>query len=93
MAGRGQRGTGPLAFVLIVHPPLRPVIEALLFDGEATVLAECFLEVRGDVSVTLGALVAVRLSRYLRQSFFIYPWLPSFLQCSGNHQYSEHLTH
>jgi len=37
------------------------VIEALLFDDEATVLADGFLDVRGDVPVALGALVRARL--------------------------------
>jgi hypothetical protein len=37
------------------------VIEALLFDDEATVLADGFFDVRGDVPVALGALVRARL--------------------------------
>jgi hypothetical protein len=61
VTGCGQRGAGPLPFVRIVRPPLRPVVEALLFDDEATVLADGFLDVRSDLAVTLGTLVPARL--------------------------------
>jgi hypothetical protein len=37
------------------------VIETLLFDDEATVLADIFFDVRSDVTVALGTLVGARV--------------------------------
>jgi len=61
------------------------VIDTLLFDDEATVLTDRFLDVRRDVSVALGTSVCVRL----RLDVFVEASFVDVSRCHCSHRIQE----
>jgi len=95
MASRSEWGSRSLALLVVVRPPLRPVIDTLFVDYQATVFADRFDRVRGDPAVALGTLVRARF----RSDVFVESALVDVSGCHGFHrvqgtrQYGEPLTH
>ena len=77
VAGRSEWSPRSLALLVVVRPPLRPVIDALFVDDQATVLADRFDRVRGDPAVALGTLVCASIeSRLLTINFEVLSFQP-----------------
>jgi len=95
VAGRSEWSTRSLALFVVVRPPLRPVIDTLFVDDQATVLADRFDRVRGDSAVALGTLIRTRF----RSDVFVEAGFVDVSGCHRSHrvsetrQYSEPLTH
>ncbi len=79
VASRSKWRTRSLALLVVVRPPLRPVIDALFIDDQATVFADRFDRVRRDSAVALGTLVRARV----RSDVFVEA---SFVDVSGGHR-------
>jgi hypothetical protein len=80
VAGRSEWGTRPVAVVFVEPSPLWPVVETLLLNNEATVLADGFDCVGGDPAVALGTLVRARF----RSDVFVEA---RFVDVSGCHRF------
>ena len=95
MTGCSQWCARQFPLVLIVGPPLRPVIETLLLNDEATILADGFFDIRGDVPVALGALVPARprLDVLIESSFVDVSRCHRSHRVSGTRQFGAPLTH
>ncbi len=95
MAGRSEWGARPVALVFVEPSPLWPVVETLLLNNEATVLADGFDSVGGDPAVALGTLIRLRvgLDVFVERCLVDVSGCHRSRRVSGTRQYSEPLTH